>query len=341
MRIALEITAVLAFLGTALTGGVAATPVAAPIYRAEPGIALIDGRWDLVSFDAQHNRVIVARGDSVSVVDAGSGTARSIGSIKHGHAALAIPGSDLIAVTSGQDNTLRLLEAGSGLEQARIAVGNDPDAAIWDPTSARVLVMNAKGGTISVVDPIAARVDRTISVKPGLELAAMVGPGLLAVNNEDAKELELVDLGQGIALQPITLTGCEGPTGLAFDPSTDLALSACTNGKAALIDIRARKLLRLLPIGAGPDTVLFDGRRHRFLVPCGKSGMLNVFSVSRHGAVTALSTVSTEIGARTGAIDDATGRVYLPSARFKPAEPGMRPELIDGSVHLVVLSPDR
>ena len=118
-----------------------------------------------------------------------------------------------------------------------------------------------------------------------------------------------------------------------------LALSSCGNGKAALVDLRTRKLVRLLPIGQGPDTVLFDPVRHRFLIPCGRSGTMSAFGVDKHGMVSELGTVTTEISARTGAIDEATGRVYLPSAKYKPAEAGKRPEMIPGSAHLLVLSP--
>ena len=95
--------------------------------------------------------------------------------------------------------------------------------------------MNAKGGTVSIVDPFAARVVRTIVVKPALELGTLIGPDLLAVNDEDASEIELVDLKRGAMLKPIPLPGCEGPTGIAFDAADGLLLSACANGQAALV----------------------------------------------------------------------------------------------------------
>jgi len=118
-----------------------------------------------------------------------------------------------------------------------------------------------------------------------------------------------------------------------------LLLSACANGQAALVNMRARNLERLLPIGKGPDTVIFDEHRRRFIVPCGKSGTLVVFAVSNRGSVTRLADVPTEVGARTGAMDEASGRIYLPTARFQPAEPGMRPQPIPGSFHILVLIP--
>src|SRR5690606_22701011 len=101
------------------------------------------------------------------------------------------------------------------------------------------------------------KVMQTIAVKPALELPALVGANLLAINNEDASELELVDLAKGKALAPVPLTGCEHPTGLAYDPADRMTLSACANGKAALVDIADRKVVKLLPIGAGPDGALF------------------------------------------------------------------------------------
>lgn len=314
---------------------------AAPLYTAQAPVPLPDGRWDLLSFDPVHDRVVIGRGENVSVVDIAAKTARSIGTVEHGHAALLIPGTNTVAVTSGQDNTLRLLDADSGRETAKILVGEDPDAAIWDLASHRLLVMNAKGGSVSVVDTAAGRVERTIAVKPALELASMIAPGLIAINDEDANEIELVDLTRGIALAPIALKGCEGPTGIAFAPEAHLLLSACANGQAALADTNMRKLVKLLPIGQGPDGALYDPVRRRFLVPCGKSGTLSVFALGEHGEVTALASVNTEVGARTAALDEATGRVFLPAARFGPAQAGKRSEMLPGTAHLIVLEPDR
>ena len=308
-------------------------------YSAASSIPLPDGRWDLLSVDSVHHRVLIARGDSVTIVDLANGAARSAGSLARGHAAVAIEGTDLIAVTSGGDNSVLLINGATGEQTASIAVGQNPDAAFYDPRSKHLIVMNAKGGTVSIVDPHAAKAVSTITVNPGLELGTLIGPDLLAVNDEDASEIELVDLKRGVALKPIPLPGCEGPTGIAFDPADGLLLSACANGQAALVETRSRRLIKLLPIGKGPDGALFDRLRHRFLVPCGQSGTLSVFAVKSGRLVTALPPVRTETSARTAAFDPASGRVYLPAARFEPAAAGGRPTLIAGSVHLIVLEP--
>ncbi len=310
-----------------------------PSYSAASSIPLPDGRWDLLSVDSVHHRVLVARGDSVTIVDLMNVTTRSVGSLSRGHAAVSIEGTDLIAVTSGGDDSVRLINGATGEQMASIAVGQNPDAAFYDPRSKHLIIMNAKGGTVSIVDPHAAKVVNTIAVKPALELGTLIGADLLALNDEDASEIELVDLKRGVTLKPIPLAGCEGPTGIAFDPVDGLLLSACANGQAALVDTRSRRLVKLLPIGKGPDGALFDRQRRRFLVPCGQSGTLSVFAVKSGRQVTAIPPVKTETSARTAAIDPVSGRVYLPAARFEAAAAGGRPTLIAGSVHLIVLEP--
>jgi DNA-binding beta-propeller fold protein YncE len=328
-----------ALLALALAATGATAKPEQPAYRIALSIPLPDGRWDLLSVDAVHRRVAVARGDSVTLVDLKTNAAKTVGSVARGHSAVAIEGTDLIAVTSGGDDSVRLIDAPSGRQTARIDVGKNPDAALYDAASKRLIVMNAEGGTVSIVDPRAARVVKTVAVKPGLELGTLIGPNLLAVNDEDAGEIELVDLKRGTALTAIPLTGCEGPTGIAFDQRDSLLLSACANGKAALVDARSRKLIALLPIGDGPDGALFDPQRRRFLVPCGRSGTLAVFAVGSDRHAKSLAIVPTEIGARTAALDAGSGRIYLPTARFEPALAGGRPTPVAGSVHLIVLEP--
>ena len=48
--------------------GATAKPVQ-QVYRIALSIPLPDGRWDLLSVDAAHRRVAIARGDSVTLVD--------------------------------------------------------------------------------------------------------------------------------------------------------------------------------------------------------------------------------------------------------------------------------
>ena len=331
-------------LATAAT--VLALPLAAaspaPTYRVTGSIAGPDGAgWDYAKVDPGKHRLFVAHGDAVTVIDfADGGQARSIGALHRSHAVVPVPGTDLVAVTSGTDSTVRILDVATGAERASVAVGAKPDAALIDPGTGHLLTMDADGGTISELDLSAARVVRTIKVKPALEFAAIGANRMLYVNDEDANEVEVVDLRTGAVGAPIAMPGCEGPSGLALDAAHGRLIAACANGQVAVVDVHAHRLAQLVPIGQGPDAVMLDERRGVALIPCGKTGTLEVLSVAAAGKVTKLATVTTEAGARTGALDPTTGIVYLPTARPGPAPAGGgRPAPVPGTFHVVVVTP--
>jgi YVTN family beta-propeller protein len=310
-----------------------------PVYAQSASIPGPDGGWDITSWDSSVDVALIAHGSDVLVVDPAAQTTRAIGSVVRAHSALPIPGGYDIFVTSGGDNSVRIIDRLTGEEKARIPVGEKPDAAVVTADGAYGYAMDAGDGTVSEIDLAAKKETGRIALKPGLEFAVLLSPTELAVNNEDESEIELANLATGKADGTIALPGCKGPTGLAYAPDRHLAISACGNGKAALVDARKRRLVRLVDIGAGPDTALWDARRERFLIPCGRSGTLTVVSLGKTGSALVVSQVPTEMGARTGAIDPATGRVFLPTARFGPGEPGKRPPMEPGSFHVLVMAP--
>ncbi|MEO8373961.1 MAG: gluconolactonase [Sphingomonas bacterium] len=315
---------------------VAAAP--APSYKVARSIPVPDGGWDYAKVDTEAGKLYVARTDSVTVVNLKDDAVSSIGAIVRGHAVVPIAGTTLLLVSSGRDDSVRIFDITTGAEKAKFAVGGDPDAALYDGITKHAYVMNAKAGTVSIIDPVAATVVGTIMLKPGLEFAVGAG-STLYVNNEDENEIETADMVTGKAGAAIPLTGCTGPTGLGFDKQRNRLISACANGKAAVVDL-ATKQVSLLAIGLGPDAVIIDRPRGVALIPCGKDGTLSVIDIASPGAATVIATVPTEVGARTGAVDRRDGNVYLPTARFgPPATPGARPTMIPGSAHILVLSP--
>ncbi|WP_202387004.1 YncE family protein [Qipengyuania algicida] len=327
-------------LAVASIGLVAAAPSAQP-YANAGSIALPDGAgWDYSTFDPVHDRLFVTHGDAVAMVDLAHGNSvHMIGSIHHGHAVVPIAGTDDIAVTSGHDATVRLINVVSGKQLASIAVPADPDAAIIDPASGYLLTMNADAGKVTEVDLKNAKIVKEIPLESGLEYAVIGPHRTLFVNNEDRNEIETVNLATGKPGTPIALPGCEGPTGMALDAAHDRVISSCANGVAEVVDVMTHKVEQAVPIGTGPDAVLVDPVRRLALIPCGKSGTLEVLDLG--GAkVRKLASVSTEVGARTGALDLRSGMIYLPTAKFNPpSEQGKRPQAIAGSFHFLILKP--
>ncbi|MEP6784732.1 MAG: YncE family protein [Sphingomonadales bacterium] len=326
-----------------MAGASAWLTAAAPTsgYRVAESISGPDGAgWDYAAVDPQTHRLFVAHGDAVARFDlTKSGAYDAIGTIVHAHGVVPIPGRNLLLVTSGRDKSVRLIDSATGAERANLAVGDDPDAAVYESESGHVFVMNAHSGSISEIDPGRMHVVRTIAAKEGLEFAAIGRGRTLYVNDENANEIEIVDLAAGKLKGAIPLTGCEAPTGLAFDPDYNRLIAACANGKAAIVDAATARLVTLVDIGKGPDAVLIDAKRHVALIPCGRDGVLEILALDAAG-VRRLSALKTEVGARTGAIDLSTGFVYLPTAAFDlPTKPGGRPTARPGTFHVVVVKP--
>ena len=313
----------------------AAAPV--PRYSVEGSIAGTDGGWDYAQVDPATRTLFVAHDGAVMVVDLATRAARTIGSVMRAHAVVPLPGG-LVLVTSGRDDSVRLVSVDDGQEAAKIGVDKDPDAALYDAKSGRAIVVNAKAGTVSVIDVAARRVTATITLKPGLEYAQLGPDGTLYVNNEDENEVETADLSSGKPGILIEMPGCEGPTGLAYDAKTAQLISACGNGKAVVIDARSNKVRASIDIGKGADAVILDPQRRVALIPCGRDGVLELLKLD--GEVAHIGSIRTEIGARTGALDPKTGTIYLPTARFAPpAAAGGRPQAIPGSFHVLVVKP--
>lgn len=307
-------------------------------YKVTGSIPIPDGSWDYARVDSKTSKLYVARNESVTVVDLTTRAVSSIGAIVHGHAVVPLYPGPLLLVTSGRDDSVRLIDTVTGAEKARIAVGNDPDAAAYDPRTGRAYVMNAKAGTVSVIDISSVKVIDTVALKPGLEFS-VGSKSTIYVNNEEANEIETIDLATGKAGATIALTGCAGPTGLGFDRAHKRLISACANGKAAVTDL-VTGTVTLLPIGLGPDAVIVDSERGRAFIPCGKDGTLVVIDISGSGLPTAIAKIPTEKGARTGALNPVDGTIYLPTARFTPpATPGGKPVAIPGSAHILVVIP--
>lgn len=314
----------------------AAAPVASP--GAGTTIPLADGGWDYASIDAATNTLYLARTDGIDAVDLTTKSVRRLATADRAHEVMAIPGTTMVLETDGTSNAVRLIDRNTGALLHTIPVGEKPDAAIWDATRRRAIVINAKAGSISLVDPVAATVTMTIQLEPSLEFAALDGKGRLFVNNETTNKMTAVDLATGKRIADITMPGCEGPTGLAYAAWADRMVASCET-VTAVVDPGKMKFVEALPTGTGPDAVIIDAAHHRLFVPAGGTGDLSVIE-SRSGKLTVTRRISTAKSARTGAYDPRTGQVYLPVASFSPpVPPARRGAPVSGSVKLLVVQP--
>jgi DNA-binding beta-propeller fold protein YncE len=301
-------------------------------------IAGPDGHWDYASFDPAHRRVYVADGDRVLMIDADTGRLNAnFAPGNHLHAVVPVPGTERIVTTNSGDNTAKVIDARSGRVLASIPGPEDADSAVYDPASGAVVVIGGDSGKIMLIDPRAKKAVGEIAVGGKLEFAASDRHGRLYVNGEDTHEIVVVDLAARKVVARYPMPDCRAPTGLALVEGGRL-VSACANGKVEIVGAGDGKIIASLAVGEGPDAVLYDPARHLALIPSGRSGDLAVIALSGPKANSVIDTVPTQKGARTGAVDARSGRVWLPAARYAaPAAPGQRPAMVPGSFEVLVL----
>jgi DNA-binding beta-propeller fold protein YncE len=279
-----------------------------------------DGGWDYASVDSAARRLYVAHGDAVTVLnlDTMAITPKLLDGNRL-HAVLPLADGKGLMTNGGADNAT-LFDRATGAVIATIPTGEKPDAAIFDPVSGLVMVMDGKAGDVTLVDPKTGASPGRIPVGGALEFAVADGRGKVFINIEDKGEMAVIDTAARKVVAHYPLPGCEEPSGLAIDSESGILVAACANQTALAIRAKDGSKVASPTIGSHPDAAIFDAKRKLFFIPCGGDGTLAVIA-ENDGAVSVAATVKTAIGARTGALDPKTGRLYLPTADVLPAQP--------------------
>jgi DNA-binding beta-propeller fold protein YncE len=295
-----------------------------------------DGGWDYLRVDEAHGRVLIPRGTAVMAIDTVTKqitTGMSPGGRQH--VALPLPGGKEMLVTNGADNTAIFADILTGASVGRAPVAKGPDAAVIEPKSGLVAVMGHAGGAVTLLDPKTHKAIADVDVGGALEEGAADGSGRVFVNVEDKNEIAVIDVAARKTVAHWPLAGCDGPTGLAYDPQDRLLIAAC-DGATDLVRTSDGKVVATLPTGKGADGAAYDAKRHLAFVPAGRDGTLAVIGFEK-GSGRIIETVPTQRGARTLAIDGRTGRVYLPTAQYQPAAGGGRPTPVPGTFEVLVV----
>jgi len=310
-------------------------PVSAVVRR----IAAGDGKWDLLTVDAETHRLLVARGNGVMAVDLDDGKVTPVFVKGNGiHGVLVIPGTRIGVAAARDPDSAIVFDADTGAIRATLPAGNAPDAASYDPKTKTVWIMNAHGGTATVVDPFVAKVIATVPIGGGLELTTVDGNGRLFVSIEDQDRIGVIDTAKREVVARIPLDGCDGPTGIDYLPS-GLLIASCANRVAKVVRAADGVIVGTIPIGPHPDGVFHDASRNRAYVSSGDDGSLAVIDTS--GAIPRLLThLATQVSAKTGTVDVATGLVYLPAARLAAPAAGAKPEPVPGTFEILVVQPN-
>jgi DNA-binding beta-propeller fold protein YncE len=337
--------AALALLGCLLSAAAAsASPrdQTSGTYRIVDSIPAPNALWDLASINPQRHRLYVGRIGGVLAVDLRT-RAVSPAFVPSGmvHGALALGASGRAVATNGFAATAVIFDETSGRVLSTIPTGKDPDAIVVEPRSGLVVITDEEGADLTLIDPVAGIAVGSIPLGGAPDFPAADGRGLVYVNINSTNEIAVVDVAARAILRRMALPGCEGPTGLAYDAADRLLMTVCENGAVLFLDAATGRVWQSFHVGAGPDAALFDAAFRRAFVPSGADGVLTIFSVRGPKHIAIRQRLVTQVGARLGALDPLTGRLYLPVAQIIPPKaPGQMKSLVPNTFRILVVAPD-
>jgi YVTN family beta-propeller protein len=318
-----------------------------PAYKLAMTVALgSPDRWDYVVFDPDSDRVYVAHGSEVSVVDGQKGTViGTIGNLPGGTHGIGISTATGTGYTDdGKAGVAVPFNLATLKTSAPIPTAPDADGIVFDPASNHMLVINGDSGSVTVIDPVKNKPITTIDAGGGLEFGLVDGRGKFFVDGAEKGEIVRIDTMSNAVDAHWPMPGCVKPHGIAMDMATRRIFATCANQVMVVVDADNGKNIATLPIGSYTDFAAFDPVR-KLAFSSNGDGTLSVIQEKDANTFVALASVKTALSARTMAIDPKTGRLFLAAADVAkvdpPATPGGRPhvEFVPGSLKLLVFDP--
>lgn len=297
-----------------------------------------EGGWDYLAVDAAARRLYVTRSTTVAVLDADSG--KRVGEIPNlagVHGVALAPELHRGFISNGRSATITVFDLKTLAVLGEIkSTGENPDAILFEPVSARVFAFNGRSGSATAIEAATGKVVGTVALGGKPEFAVADLAGKVFVNIEDKSEIVELDAKALKIEARWPLAPCTEPSGLAIDRAHHRLLAGCSNKLAAVVDSDHGKVVTTVPIGDGVDANAFDAGTGLGFASNG-DGTLTVIREESPDSWKVLETIATRRGARTMALDEKTHAIFLSTASFGPPpapsqeQPHPRPSAVPGS----------
>ena len=249
--------------------------------------------------------------------------------------------------SNGRSNSVSVFE----LDTLRVAYevpisGTSPGAILYEPQQNHIFTANRESTNLSVLDAGTLQVVATVPLPGPPESMVTDDAGRVFVNiNTAPGRLVLVDAKTLTIKAKWLLKECAGPTALAFDAVNHRLFSVCSNQVMAVTDSVSGKAIAQVVIGRGSDGAVFDPELALVFSANGIDGTLTVIHQDSPDDYRVIATVTTQVSARSMALDPATHRIYLPAAQFGPPpavtadQPRSRATVVPDSFIILVAQP--
>jgi YVTN family beta-propeller protein len=304
-----------------------------------------EGGWDYLALDQAAQHLYVSHSDRVIVLDTKDG--KRVGEINGLSGVHGIALADDLHrgfISNGRADTVTVFDPATLKVEQTVSVGaKNPDGIVYDPYSQRVFTFNGDSNDASVIDAKNGKLLGHVALPGRPEFSVSDGQGHVFANIESRNELVEIDPRAKKVTAVWPLRDCEEPSGLAIDVAHHRLFSVCRNKVMAVTDSSNGKAIASVPIGEGPDAARYDARRGLVFSSNGRSGTLTVAREITPDRYRVLANVPTQKSARTMALDEASGEIFLSAAELGPrpqstlAHPHPRPAVKPGSFTVLVV----
>ena len=283
-----------------------------------------DGGTDYVTVETATGRVFVSRGTHMMVVEGATG--KVLGDIPDTpgvHGAGIAPKAGHGFTTNGGDQTVTMFDLKTLAVIKKVTVGPGLDGIMYDEPDDKIILTNHSRpiGTLTALDPHTGDIVATVELEDTApEGAAADGKGHIFVNNESKHTIQVIDVKTWKATASWPLAPCEGPTGIAYDRSSNRIFSGCSR-TSVVLDASTGKVVATIPNGTRVDALGWDPGKKLIFIPNGGEGNVTVVHQDSADKYTVVATVTTFPGAKTITVDPKTHNAYLFQPERGPAPP--------------------
>jgi YVTN family beta-propeller protein len=282
-----------------------------------------DGGTDYVTAEPGTGRVFVSRGTHVMVVDGSTG--KVIGDIPDTprmHGIALVPKWNHGFTTNAGDSTVTMfdLKTLAVIRKIKVATGG-LDGIMYDDYSDRIILTNHSRpiGTAVALDPNSGNIVGTAELEDDSpEGAASNGKGKIFVNNEGKNTIQVIDVKTMKVLASWPLAPCEGPTGIAYDRSTNRIFSGCSK-TSVVVNPSSGKVVASIANGDGVDALGWDASQKLIYIPAGRDSNVTIAREISPNKYSVVARVTTMRGAKTITVDPIKHVAYLFQPEFGPA----------------------
>jgi hypothetical protein len=225
--------------------------------------------------------------------------------------------------TNRGDSTITMFDLTTlaTIKKIKIPAGGQ-DGIMYDDFSDRLILTNhSNPGTATAVDPNTGIITGEAQLEDNSpEGAASDGKGKLFVNNERKNTIQVIEAKTMTILGSWPLDSCKGPTGIAYDRSTDRIFSGCSK-TSAVVNPGIGKIVATIHNGEGVDALGWDPSEKLIYIPAGRDSNVTIVHEDLPDQYSVVATVTTMTGAKTISVDTVKHVAYLFQPQYGPPPP--------------------